>query len=156
CDALRMEQERWAERADAQYNDQLHLALWRLDGRISPVLVREDSRPYNHFSAVYAPTVALQGNGMMCATGSLLEISPLVSADLPDWVALHFQTDASGWSSPQVLSPSMVKKLAILADEQRAAAVPDRCHALESLSKQVKPDALVARLRSYNEAPRQD
>src|SRR5262249_24847608 len=78
CDALRMEQERWAARADAQYNDQLHLALWRLDGRISPVLVREDSRPYNHFSAVYAPTVALQGNGMMCATGSVLEISPLV------------------------------------------------------------------------------
>jgi signal transduction histidine kinase len=155
-DALRMEQERWAERADAQYNDQLHLALWRLDGRISPVLAREDSRPYNHFSAIYAPSAALRSNGMMCATGTVLEISPLVGADLPDWVALHFQTDATGWSSPQVLSPAMAKKLSILSDEQREAATPDRCVALDDLSKQLKPDALLTLLRNHDEASRQD
>jgi signal transduction histidine kinase len=156
--ALQMEEEKWQERADAQYTDKLHLALWRLDSRISPILAREDSRPYNHFSAIYAPSLALQNNGVMCSAGTVLEISPLVDADLPDWIALHFQADAdSGWVSPQLMSPALQTRLkkvtgAAPADVSTKTA---RQQAFQQLAKHLQPDALLSRLREF-EVPVQE
>ena len=67
------EQERLEEQAHAEHADKLRLALWRLDARIRNVLAREDSRPFNHYSAVFAPPLALDAAGaaLPARTGAL-------------------------------------------------------------------------------------
>src|SRR5436305_14101043 len=75
--ALRLEQ-----------SDRTRLALWRLDSRVAPALAREDSRPYQHYDPLYVPLPALLRNGYACAPGTVFLPSPLLNAELPDWLAL--------------------------------------------------------------------
>src|SRR5439155_10426808 len=50
--------------------------------------------------------------GHRYAPAIVLEPSPLLGADLPEWMLLHFQTSTeSGWGSPQVLSRTYQRKL---------------------------------------------
>src|SRR5437016_4073980 len=110
--ALQLEQERAQSRAQAERMENLRPALWRMDGFVSSVLAQEDSRPYSHFSAIFAPTSALNPAGYACDPGTVLEPSPLLGAELPEWMLLHFQTsEESGWESPQVLSPTLIGRL---------------------------------------------
>src|SRR5262245_59031258 len=110
--ALRLESEQIDARAEAEQNSLLRPALWQLDSRISPILAREDSRPYSHYSTVYAPPFLLGNDGTAIQPGRVLEPSPLVNEELPSWMLLHFQTDTEqGWSSPQVLSQKLNKIL---------------------------------------------
>ncbi len=67
ADALRLELEQQQARADAEITQKLHVALWRLDGRVAPALAVEDSRPYSHYSAVFVPTVALRRRQRLAA-----------------------------------------------------------------------------------------
>src|SRR5262249_37782984 len=107
------EQQRAEQEAQAQeeFLHRLRLALWKLDSRITPILAREDMRPYNHYSAVFAPPVVLDPKGNRYETATVLEPSPLLNADFPDWMLLHFQTADDGWDSPQVLSPPYQRQL---------------------------------------------
>jgi two-component sensor histidine kinase len=110
--ALRLEREQLEHRAESERANVLRLALWRLDSRIAPQLAREDSRPFNHYSAVYPVPLALDNQGACRPSGTVLEPSPLLSAELPSWMLLHFQTDrAAGWESPQVLSAKLTRLL---------------------------------------------
>src|SRR5260370_9398842 len=110
--ALRMERQQLEDHSRAQLRNQLQLALWLLASFIGPAVAKEDSRPSNHYSAVFAPPLVLQTNGTLWPPGSVLELSPLLSADLPAWMLLHFQVDKeSGWRSPQALSPLLVEHL---------------------------------------------
>ncbi len=111
--ARQREREQQEMQARAEFDARLRLALWRLDSRLTPVLAREDTRPYNHYSAVFAPAVVLDSRGNRYAPTAVLEPSPLLSADLPDWMLLHFQTaPESGWGSPQVLVQTQKKQMA--------------------------------------------
>ncbi len=95
-----------------ELSDQMRLALWRLDSRVSPALAREDSRPFQHYYPLYAPVPALQRQMVACAPGSVFVPSPLLDAALPDWMLLHFQSAADGrWRSPEVLSPALDARL---------------------------------------------
>ena len=105
--ALGLEQDQLLQQAQAEHAERLRLALWRLDSRIRAILAREDSRPFNHYSAIFAPPLALDAGGTPAPPGSVLEPSPLLHAELPPWMLLHFQTDDHGWESPQVLSNAL-------------------------------------------------
>ncbi len=110
--ALRLEREQLEQRVESERGNLLRLALWRLDSRVSPLLAREDSRPFNHYSAVYPLPLALNNFGVCCSSGSVLEPSPLLNTELPPWMLLHFQTNRTvGWESPQVLSPKLTRLL---------------------------------------------
>lgn len=110
--ALRLEREQAQTRAQADWTENLRLALWRMDSLVSPVLAQEDSRPANQYSAVFAPSVAMNPSGAACSPGTVLEPSPLLDTEPPDWILLHFQTsEESAWQSPQVLSPTLSKRL---------------------------------------------
>jgi signal transduction histidine kinase len=75
--------------AQAVVSDNLRVALYRLDLRMTPILTLEDSRPYDH----YATDPAADGTPP----------SPLLNANLPPWMPLHWQCDPeTGWQSPQV------------------------------------------------------
>src|SRR5689334_3799421 len=95
------------ERADA-----LRSALWRLDTRLAPAIGREESRPYPQYVALHTPFPALTSSGIACAPGQVYLPSPLLTAELPDWMRLHFQVDqTNGWTSPQVVPEELQKIL---------------------------------------------
>lgn len=92
--------------------DRLRLALWRLDSRLAPALAREESRPYPQYVALHTPFPALTSKWIACAPGQVYLPSPLLTAELPDWMRLHFQVDqAHGWTSPQVIPEELQKIL---------------------------------------------
>ncbi len=92
--ALRVEQAQREAAARAEMGNNLRVALWRLDGRMLPALGVEDSRPFYHYSSADP------------LSGSTTGPTPLLAAPLPEWMKLHVQLDpATGWDSPQVLSP---------------------------------------------------
>jgi hypothetical protein len=98
--ALTVEQAQREAAAREELGSKLRVALWRLDGRMLPALGVEDSRPFYH----YGPADPDCGLG--------LATTPLLVTTLPDWMKLHFQLDAaSGWESPQVLSPEVAERV---------------------------------------------
>src|SRR2546423_9310533 len=54
--ALRLEREQAEARAEADLQARLRQALWQLDSLMMARLSHEASRPFTHFSALYAPT----------------------------------------------------------------------------------------------------
>ncbi len=148
--ALRVEQEQLTQKAMSDRSDSLRLALWRLDSRISTILAREDSRPFNHFAAVFAPPAAYDASGSPWPSGSVLESSPLLNAELPSWMLLHFQTDARGWESPQVLSPSLRRWLSRATGKtQPLNTTPERDRLLGELGKSLPVETLLAHARRH-------
>jgi signal transduction histidine kinase len=130
-----------------ELSDQMRLALWRLDSRVSPAIAREDSRPFQHYDPLYVPLPAVQPDLYACPAGSVLIPSPLLNAGLPDWMALHFQATADGkWRSPQVLTPSLKGLRAPQLHLDLSDVTPDRAKLLELLAKHYSAAELVARV----------
>jgi len=98
----------------ADRTTQERLALWRMDGLFLPVFGAETNRPFAHYSALHTAFPAVDpdlGNDLQNSINLRLP-SPLLSTDLPNWMALHFQIDPEyGWESPQVLSGDLVDRL---------------------------------------------
>jgi hypothetical protein len=133
--ALRVEeaQQQAAARADAVNKERL--ALWQLDSRMFPTLGVENNRPFAHYFALHIPypVVLPLGN----STAEPVQVpSPLLSADLPDWMLLHVQIDPqAGWSSPQVIGTELEEKLRSQTDDEQALrnATPERQDLLKKL-----------------------
>jgi signal transduction histidine kinase len=151
--ALRLEHEQFESQAQARLNDKLRLAMWRLDSRISPLLAREDSRPYSHFNSIFAPPLAMNKSGSVWQPGTVLEPSPLLNEELPDWMLLHFQTDGhSNWESPQVLTPDLSEQFRRLDLPPTLVNVSkDREQLLGRLRDQADPRSLLASIRERGE-----
>jgi signal transduction histidine kinase len=153
--ALRLEREQLEARAEVELAGKLRLALWRLDSLVGPILARENSRPYNHYSALFAPALALRNDGCSWPQGTVLETSPLLEADLPEWMLLHFQvTTDPGWASPQVLSPVLLQHLqAVQPPLSLVNVTPERVRLLEELSRRADCSALLAAVQRRSTAP---
>ena len=123
--------------------------LWRLDSYVAPLIAVEDGRPFNHYSAVFAAPVAYDNRGAPRPPGSVVEPSPLLTADLPDWMLLHFQLDAaSGWESPQAPSVNLSRVLQNPPIQTTLAnATPERTRLLDELKRSLKPSVLIAAVR---------
>ncbi len=142
--ALRLEREQFAQRAEAERAAQMRVALWRLDGRLATLLAPESSRPFNHYSAIYAPGQVVDGEG-----GALIP-SPLLDAELPPWMRLHFQADASTWESPQVLSVPLERCLwGKLTTPSPGNATPARRQFLNELARELPARVLLAHARKH-------
>jgi signal transduction histidine kinase len=153
--ALRLEQEQLAAAPRVEQDQQLRLALWRLDSLVAPALARETSRPYHHYSAVYAPSPLLRNDGRPWHQGSVLQLSPLLSEELPDWMLLHFQAGAeAGWRSPQVLSETLAQRLRRAELLTHPANVtPQRRQIQKELADHLPPQDLVARVQQRDLKP---
>jgi signal transduction histidine kinase len=147
--AIRLEGEQLAEHADAERADRMRLALWRLDSYVAPLIALEDGRPFNHYSAVFAAPLAYDNRGAPRPPGAVVEPSPLLTADLPDWMLLHFQLDAaSGWESPQAPSVNLSRVLQNPPIQTTLAnATPERTRLLDELKRNLKPAGLIAAVR---------
>jgi signal transduction histidine kinase len=148
---LNLEHQRRQQEAEAERSSQLRIALWRLDSLVAPLLAREDSRPFNHYSAVYAPSLALKADGGAWAPGFVLEVSPLLDCHLPEWMLLHFQVDAAvGWASPQVLSRTLAGRLGRHNDQLTLDNVThERQRLLADLRRDLAAPGLVALTRDH-------
>jgi signal transduction histidine kinase len=142
--ALRLEAEQRRDRADAERVDRQRVALWRLDNQLTAILAGEDARPFSHYSAIYAPAGAVDASGLPVPPGAVLELSPLLSAELPPWMLLHFQTDEAGWESPQVLSAMLQARLRARTLTNRTAA---RGELLAGLARDLPAKQLIERTR---------
>lgn len=144
--ALRVEAAQRQTEAVAELDRNLRLALWRLDGRMLPVLGVEDSRPYHHYLSLEPGT---------SPSGRLTVPTPLLAAPLPDWMTLHFQLDpVNGWTSPQVLTPQAAGRIALLwPDFPLRNNTPQRAAVLQRLHDQFPPvrtcEILAARERAF-------
>jgi signal transduction histidine kinase len=145
--AQRRQREQEQAQAQEEFAGRVRLALWRLDSRLALLLAREETRPYSQYSALFAPPVALDSKGMLCAPATVLEPSPLLNADLPEWMLLHFQSSAeAGWGSPQVLPDRLVRQLG--KDRIALANVTARRRlALAELARAAGPRALLGRVQ---------
>ncbi len=108
-EALRMEDNQRQVQVQKERAEKLRKALWRLDGTISPQLARENSRPFAHFSALHIPIPAVNRQGVPYREGDVRVPSPLMDAELPSWMVLHFQFTPDNkenhrWQSPQVIN----------------------------------------------------
>lgn len=153
--ALSLEARQQQEAADADLNAQFQFALSLLDSRLRPALAREDSRPYNHYSVLSAPSVALDNRGRPLPPGRVLEPSPLLEADLPDWMLLHFQVEEeSGWTSPEVPSSLVLQRLRTPGVTVRMPNfTPQRAELLRELDKWISPRDLVQMVGRHAAAP---
>ena len=99
---LEVERERETAAREADQQERVRLALWRLDFQASALMIRENARPPYDFRPFHSPEGLVNKAYGNVAKGEVLLPSPLL-AEMPEHVLLHFQMDARG----QVLSPQV-------------------------------------------------
>lgn len=97
---LDLEGQRQRTAEEAQVQEKVRLALWRMDSLASALLIRENSRPAWHYQAFYAPDNLFASSTQSIPKGQALMPSPLFGS-LPDLVQLHFEIVAGMSCSPQ-------------------------------------------------------
>lgn len=97
---LDLEAQRRSTAEDAQVQEKVRLALWRMDSLTSALLIRENSRPAWHYQAFYAPDDLFASSTQSIPKGQALMPSPLFGS-LPEHVQLHFEIVSGVACSPQ-------------------------------------------------------
>ena len=101
--ALHLEARAERTRQREERLDRVRIALWRLDSHMTPLLGRVAGHAYSHFVPAYAPARLYDAKGRRQRSKLLLEPSPILMNDWPDWFVLHFQAPINGRiTSPQV------------------------------------------------------
>ena len=146
--ALRVELAQLHSTARADHVTRERLALWRLDSHLLPAFGIENNRPYSHYWALTAPFPAVDTDQDTLVTGSVRIPSPLLSADLPAWMVLHFQIDPErGWTSPQVITPELEERLTAPPLELRLPNVTaERAQWLDRLRTTLPSPGVIAQL----------
>jgi signal transduction histidine kinase len=86
----------------AERQETVRLALWRMDGLLSPIIAAEAARPYFHYRSFYPAERAYSRMWEPLQPGEVLVPSPLLSGP-GDYIKLHFEGTHDGWlTSPQV------------------------------------------------------
>ena len=150
--ALRMEREQREQRAEAERDNHLAVALWRLDSYAAPILAREDNRPFDHYGAVHLTPLGNGGTLLNLGNtshGTALELSPLLTTLFDDWMPLHFQVDTRGWNSLQV--DDKVRQQLEKAEFRAARAIvaEGRQSLLKELSKALPPQEILTAAREH-------
>ncbi len=101
--ALTMEEQRQADATEAQVQEKIRLALWRMEAVAGALMIRENARPPHHYQAFYQPEDLIVNAGETLPPGRALLPSPLFD-NLPDLVRLHFEKPGGSAlvCSPQV------------------------------------------------------
>jgi len=99
---LALERTREEAARDADQQERVRLALWRLDFQASALMIRENARPPHDFRPFHSPEGLVNATYGNYSKGEVLVPSPLL-AELPEHVLLHFQMDSRG----QVISPQV-------------------------------------------------
>src|SRR5438105_2041219 len=102
---------------EKDFDHRLQLAMMLLESRVLPALVQEETRPFTHYLPVIASSTSpsrAEGD----REKPVLQPSPLLAANQPDWILLHFQSaDAESWQAPELPSDKLRASLMRLGIE---------------------------------------
>lgn len=140
--ALKLDMAQSQARRQAVFEEDVRLALWRMDSALAPLIARENSRPYFAWYAFYPAERAYSSMFAGSQQDELLVPSPLLMEESPD-VLLYFQFEPSGdLTSPQVLADRLMPLVqAVPFDRQRLATSSQR---LVKVGRQLHRDDLLA------------
>ena len=131
-----------ATQRQAELQENVRLALWRIDSALNPMVAQEQARPFHEYQALAAPPVALNAAFRPTEGQRVLLPSPLLTHP-PAFVKLHFQVDAAGrLASPQApegLPPEAARQGWL--EPSRAALAAE---SLRSLAERLDRAALLA------------
>lgn len=97
-----MDRDHQASEREAQLQERVRLALWRMDSLVNTLLVRENSRPAGHYEPFHSPEDLFSNRSQKeLPKGEAVMPSPLLG-EPPEFVNLHFQIKQSFACSPQV------------------------------------------------------
>src|SRR5262245_9772538 len=100
--ALRLDDSQRRAAQQAEFEEKVRLALWRMDSAVAPLILEESARPYQTYEPFPPVTRAYKKGGSSFAEGDVLTPSPLLAV-APGHVQLHFQFIGGGaLTSPQV------------------------------------------------------
>ena len=86
-----MDRQHEASEREAQVQEKMRLALWRMDSLVSSLLIRENSRPPSHYEAFHSPEDLFSNRSQReLPKGEAVMPSPLLG-EPPEFVHLHFQ-----------------------------------------------------------------
>jgi len=147
-------------RESAALEENVRLALWRLDSDLLPLVTRESAVATEAYAPVVPARGVLDAKRRPVTEGSVFQVSPLLSR-LPDHVLLHFQVGPDGTvTSPQVVDPALREAMeATLPTSELTLAA--RLRSLSSMLERVDLRGLLAERwlhaqRPELEAGRQD
>jgi len=101
--AIDLDRDRRGARRQAELEESVRLALWRMDGALTALVAQESARPVFEYRSFYTPNDAFTTTYRPVAPGSVVLPSPLLWQD-PPLVRLHFNVAPDGTvSSPQVM-----------------------------------------------------
>ncbi len=103
-----------ATQRQAELQENVRLALWRMDSALNPIVAQEQARPFHEYQALYMPPVTLDAAGRPLVGNRVLLPSPLLTQP-PPFVKLHFQIDPAGRvgspQAPEDLTPGVAGQL---------------------------------------------
>ena len=133
--ALRLDRAQTEAARQAFVEENVRLALWRLDSAAAPIVARESGRPVSDYlGEPKSPSVAGQG----------MQPGPLMTSAIPPMVRLHFMlTRAGQLTSPQVVDEDALGYMTAMTARPDPEVVAKR---LEELRAQLDPKSLEAGL----------
>jgi signal transduction histidine kinase len=164
--ALRLDRAEGESRRRAALEENVRLALWRMDSALAPLIAQENGRPYFAYTPFYPAERAYTRMFNTIDFGEVLVPSTLLTEVSP-WVLLHFQFGPDGaLTSPQVPTANMrdlaetgyTTHEAIEASAARLATftrLVERGALAQALPLSRAPTTRLARLRNPRPAPNQ-
>ncbi len=137
-EALRLERSEAEMRRQALLEENVRLALWRMDSALGPPLARENARPWHAYNVFYRTTGLYNLATVSVEQGDVLVPSPLLTESYPN-ILLFFQFGPDGTlTSPQLpagderqraegvhVTPDQIEAAEQRLDELRALATCD-------------------------------
>jgi signal transduction histidine kinase len=138
--ALRADRERTTARAEADLEQRVSLALWRMDTKLAPLIAEESARP--HF--YYEPAITVEAPRSKGGPDVEQVASPLMTAR-NEGVLLNFNATGAGqWTSPQ--APEAVLETFACANGMTVDEIGDNRDRLAELASNVSFWDLLAQL----------
>ncbi|MBL8878919.1 MAG: HAMP domain-containing histidine kinase [Phycisphaerales bacterium] len=109
---LRFEEREARAQLEADQQERIGLALWRMESAFAPLLARESARPYFHYLSFFPVNQAYNRMLQPVAPGEALVASPLLTT-IPEYCALHIQVEADGEVNSPRVPPTNLHALAL-------------------------------------------
>jgi len=146
---IRLDRAEKQARLEAELEEKVRLALWRMESMAAPIVARESALPDYFYQSHYSPTLLQKGETTDPQKGdtTVRLPSPLLTSQTP-YILLHFQFEPGGEiTSPQVPPSGMSKKdeparllkeMENLVDRERFLAslekIPDREQTVQTVT----------------------
>jgi nitrogen-specific signal transduction histidine kinase len=149
-EALRLDRAQTEARHQAALEENVRLALWRMDSALAPIVAEESAWPHDVYDAFIPPRV-MSYNSVQPVLPENYRPSPLLLNGSP-WVRLYFRVAPDGAvTSPQV--PVGEQRKWAVASFLNAGRLKESAAMLEKLKPLLDRDVLLARLPAEEPRP---